>query len=116
MDDNLTLLGTLGKIKPVHFLVVAASGGTQVTTPQSNGEAEGYAASDGAANDGENSWKHRDYLVLETIQNARPDLIGYQEVLKFQAEFLRKNLKGYGFHGVGRDDGQEKGEYVFKII
>ncbi|MGB1520769.1 MAG: hypothetical protein ACPHDL_11630, partial [Limisphaerales bacterium] len=66
----------------------------------------------GAANDGENSWKHRDYLVLETIQNARPDLIGYQEVLKFQAEFLRKNLKGYGFHGVGRDDGQEKGEYV----
>ena len=66
----------------------------------------------GAANDGENSWKYRDYLVLETIQNARPDLIGYQEVLKFQAEFLQKNLKGYGFHGVGRDDGQEKGEYV----
>ena len=66
----------------------------------------------GAANDGENSWKHRDYLVLETVQNARPDLIGYQEVLKFQAEFLQKNLKGYGFHGVGRDDGQEKGEYV----
>ena len=23
----------------------------------------------GAANDGENSWKHRDYLVLETIEN-----------------------------------------------
>ena len=56
----------------------------------------------GAANDGENSWKHRDYLVLETIQNYNPDLIGYQEVLKFQVDFLKGNLKGYGFHGIGR--------------
>jgi endonuclease/exonuclease/phosphatase family metal-dependent hydrolase len=66
----------------------------------------------GAANDGENSWKHRDYLVLETIQNYGPDLIGYQEVLKFQVEFLKDNLEGYGFHGIGRDAGTEKGEYV----
>jgi endonuclease/exonuclease/phosphatase family metal-dependent hydrolase len=66
----------------------------------------------GAANDGENSWKHRDYLVLETIQNYGPDLIGYQEALKFQVDFLKQNLKGYGFHGIGRDKGTEEGEYV----
>jgi len=66
----------------------------------------------GAANDGENSWKHRDYLVLETINNYNPDLIGYQEALKFQVDILKSNLDGYGFHGVGRDAGTEKGEYV----
>ncbi|MBT5925753.1 MAG: endonuclease/exonuclease/phosphatase family protein [Verrucomicrobia bacterium] len=66
----------------------------------------------GAANDGENSWKFRDYLVIETIENYNPDLIGYQEALKFQVDYLKENLKGYGFHGIGRDAGTEKGEYV----
>ncbi len=66
----------------------------------------------GAANDGENSWKHREYLVLETIKNYDPDLIGYQEALKFQVDILKANLDGYGFHGIGRDAGTEKGEYV----
>lgn len=66
----------------------------------------------GAADDGKNSWRHRRYLVLETIQMFAPDLLGAQEVLGFQAEFLQQNLKGYGFHGVGRDDGKAKGEMV----
>lgn len=66
----------------------------------------------GSANDGENSWPNRDKLVLETIRNFDPDLLGGQEVLKFQADFLRDGLDGYGFHGVGRDDGGEKGEYA----
>ena len=66
----------------------------------------------GAADDGKNSWPHRRYLVLETIQMFGPDLLGAQEVLGFQVEFLQKNLKGYGFHGVGREDGKAKGEFV----
>lgn len=66
----------------------------------------------GAANDGTNSWPHRHNLVLETIQNFQPDLLGMQEVLKFQADFVRSGLPGYAFHGVGREDGAEKGEFV----
>ncbi len=66
----------------------------------------------GTANDGENSWPGRKDLVIETIHNYNPDLLGGQEVLKFQAEFLQENLKDYTFHGVGRDDGDEKGEYA----
>jgi len=66
----------------------------------------------GAANDGTNSWSPRRYLVLETIQLADPDLLGLQEVLGFQAEYLRENLPGYQFHGVGRENGKEQGEYV----
>jgi len=66
----------------------------------------------GAADDGENSWPHRRDLVLETIQVFDPDLLGLQEVLDFQAEFLKANLPEYEFHGVGREDGATKGEFV----
>lgn len=66
----------------------------------------------GTARDGENIWENRKDFVVETIKSFSPDLLGTQEVLKFQADHLKKNLKGYGFHGVGRDNGAEKGEYT----
>jgi len=34
----------------------------------------------GVANDGENHWDKRKELVLKTIQNFGPDLLGLQEV------------------------------------
>jgi endonuclease/exonuclease/phosphatase family metal-dependent hydrolase len=66
----------------------------------------------GTANDAENHWKNRSDLVAETIQMFDPDLLGTQEVLKFQADFLQQILPEYGFHGVGREDGLDQGEYV----
>ena len=66
----------------------------------------------GAANDGDNHWRHRANLVAETIEMFDPDLLGMQEVLKFQAEFVKEKFPEYGFHGVGRQDGTEEGEYV----
>ncbi|MFH1844231.1 MAG: endonuclease/exonuclease/phosphatase family protein [bacterium] len=55
--------------------------------------------------DGENAWAHRKPLVLGTIGAAAPDLLGVQECLPSQARFLRAWLEGYGFLGVGREDG-----------
>jgi len=66
----------------------------------------------GAADDGTNSWSYRREFVVETIRTFNPDLLGLQEVLEFQAEFLRTNLTDYAFHGVGREDGVRKGEFV----
>lgn len=66
----------------------------------------------GSADDGTNRWPHRKELVLDTIKVFDPDLLGLQEVLGFQADFLKENLMGYAFHGVGREDGMKKGEYV----
>lgn len=66
----------------------------------------------GTANDGENHWKKRSYLVAETIKMFDPDLLGTQEVLDFQTKFLQSELPGYGFHGVGRQDGSNSGEFV----
>ena len=96
----------------VSFLGMALSSDIQAGERNTPVKVMSFNIRYGAANDGENSWKHRDYLVLETIQNYGPDLIGYQEALKFQVDFLKQNLKGYGFHGIGRDKGTEEGEYV----
>ena len=64
----------------------------------------------GTANDGANHWKTRDQLVLKTIQDYQPDLLGTQETLKFQAEFLQKNLKGYAAIGRSRQTDPDQGE------
>ena len=66
----------------------------------------------GTAKDGENSWPHRELLVLETIRTFNPDLLGLQEVLKFQADILKDQLAEYDFYGVGRNDGAESGEFA----
>ncbi len=66
----------------------------------------------GTAKDGEHHWDHRRDFVLETIRAFNPDLLGTQETLKFQKDFLAQGLPEYATWGVGRDDGQEKGEMM----
>jgi endonuclease/exonuclease/phosphatase family metal-dependent hydrolase len=62
--------------------------------------------------DGINSWENRRKLVTLSLRNASPDFIGMQEVLERQAIYLKANLPGYEYVGVGRDDGKTGGEYV----
>lgn len=57
-----------------------------------------------------NTWGLRKRLLLDTIQNFNPDLLGTQEVVSSQYDYLRKRLKGYEAVGVGRDDGKRDGE------
>jgi endonuclease/exonuclease/phosphatase family metal-dependent hydrolase len=64
----------------------------------------------GTAGDGENAWPKRKGLVSETIEKFQPDLLGTQEVLAFQADYLSEHLSDHGFVGVGRDDGKRQGE------
>ena len=56
----------------------------------------------GSANDGEDHWKKRDWLVAKTVKQFNPDLMGTQETLKFQAEFLEEDLKEYTYFGRSR--------------
>ncbi|MFK7847313.1 MAG: endonuclease/exonuclease/phosphatase family protein [Rhodothermales bacterium] len=61
--------------------------------------------------DGEHAWPHRAGRVASTILFNNADLIGVQEALKEQMDTLLTLLPGYKWIGVGRDDGQEAGEY-----
>ena len=64
----------------------------------------------GTANDGINRWDVRKEFLIETIQAYSPDLLGTQETLASQRDYLYEKLHGYGVVGVGRDDGKLKGE------
>ena len=65
----------------------------------------------GTANDGDNHWLKRRDLVVETIQISAPDLLGVQESLKFQHEFIGERVPGYTFVGRGREKEPEAGEF-----
>jgi endonuclease/exonuclease/phosphatase family metal-dependent hydrolase len=57
-----------------------------------------------------NAWPNRAAIVCNFIRNEKPDIIGMQEVLQHQYEFLDSYLKDYGSVGVGRSDGSKVGE------
>lgn len=69
-------------------------------------------------NDGENSWPNRSERVKNFLWNETADIIGFQEVLHNEVLELDHALFNYNFSdrqykrvGVGREDGQNKGEY-----
>jgi len=57
----------------------------------------------GTANDGPNHWDERKDLVVNTIQEFTPDVIGTQECLDFQADYIVNELPEYRWFGVGRE-------------
>lgn len=66
----------------------------------------------GTAKDGVNHWDNRREFVVDTIKAYSPDLLGTQETLKFQRDYLAEHLPDYAVLGVGRDDGKDAGEMM----
>ena len=60
---------------------------------------------------GENSWNVRKDAMIELIHKHSPDILGIQEGLIHQVEFLDSKMSHHKYVGVGRDDGNKKGEY-----
>jgi len=60
---------------------------------------------------GENSWNVRKGAMIELIHKLSPDILGIQEGLIHQVEFLDSKMSDHKYVGVGRDDGKRKGEY-----
>lgn len=57
-----------------------------------------------------NAWPNRAGMVAGFIKTQVPDLLGMQEVLWHQYEYLNSALTGYGSFAAGRDDGIRGGE------
>ena len=66
----------------------------------------------GTAKDGDNHWDRRREFLVETIKAFRPDLLGTQETLGFQRDYLAEALPDFDVLGVGRTDGKEDGEMM----
>jgi endonuclease/exonuclease/phosphatase family metal-dependent hydrolase len=62
-------------------------------------------------NDGDNQWEKRKEFLTDQISFYAPDIFGIQEGLQHQVDFIDEQLAAYDFIGVGRDDGDKKGEY-----
>jgi len=61
-------------------------------------------------NDNENSWENRKNDVIKLIENYHPDVLGIQEGLHNQVEFINNHFENYHNIGKGRD-GENKGEF-----
>ena len=59
-----------------------------------------------------NGWAKRREGVYEMLKTERPVLMGVQECLVEQRHDILVNVPAYEAIGVGRDDGQEKGEMM----
>ncbi|MEZ4996023.1 MAG: endonuclease/exonuclease/phosphatase family protein [Bacteroidales bacterium] len=57
-----------------------------------------------------NAWPNRAPMVAVFIDEQIPDLLGMQEVLWHQYEYLHTVVPGYGSVAAGRDDGLQGGE------
>ena len=62
--------------------------------------------------DGENGWPNRRDAVVRMICEEQPAAIGLQEALTDQLQYLDSCLPQYRRIGVGRDDGEEAGEFM----
>ncbi|NJO92140.1 MAG: hypothetical protein HC831_26595 [Chloroflexia bacterium] len=62
-------------------------------------------------NDGENAWDNRKEELAGLINYYHPDLLGLQEVLPEQLNYLSRNLFGYSVVALGREPNNQ-GEAV----
>ena len=56
----------------------------------------------GTAKDGENAWEHRRDLLVQTLADYQPNVIGTQEGLDFQLAYITSKLPRYRHFGVSR--------------
>ncbi|PPK88798.1 endonuclease/exonuclease/phosphatase family metal-dependent hydrolase [Neolewinella xylanilytica] len=60
--------------------------------------------------DGSNRWENRRDLLVSQVLFHQPDILGTQEVLSNQLDFLDRELRNYEYVGIGREGGNE-GEF-----
>jgi endonuclease/exonuclease/phosphatase family metal-dependent hydrolase len=66
--------------------------------------------------DGINAWPQRRDGVVQVVRAFDPDLLGVQEALAAQVDFLHQALPEYTAVGVGRNDGRRAGEFALALF
>ncbi len=61
--------------------------------------------------DVKNSWSIRKKKVIQIFGQYEPSIMGVQEGLLNQVQYIDSCLANYDYVGVGRDDGKERGEF-----
>ncbi|WP_415580389.1 endonuclease/exonuclease/phosphatase family protein [Flavobacterium longum] len=61
--------------------------------------------------DGENNWEFRRDFLADQIRYNAPDFLGTQEGKAHQLQFIEKQLEGYAYIGISRDNSKTEGEF-----
>jgi endonuclease/exonuclease/phosphatase family metal-dependent hydrolase len=61
--------------------------------------------------DGDHAWPHRKQDVAALFRFHRASVFCVQEALPGQIDYLEEEFPGFYYEGVGRDDGNRKGEF-----
>jgi endonuclease/exonuclease/phosphatase family metal-dependent hydrolase len=69
-----------------------------------------------SAPDGDDSWVLRREATAAAIESLEADVVGLQEVLPDQLEYLRERFAQYEIVGAGRDDGVHAGEHSVVMV
>lgn len=97
-------MGHIGKILIFYVILICNCAG-QVAQPTL--DVMSFNIRYGTADDGDNSWQYRNKQLIELVERSSPDLIGFQEVLKFQLDELMVALPEYSMIGVSREGNWE---------
>ncbi|MEV6285344.1 endonuclease/exonuclease/phosphatase family protein [Kribbella sp. NPDC051770] len=69
-----------------------------------------------SAPDGDDSWPLRREATVAAIAALEADVVGLQEVLPDQLDYLRERFGGWEIVGAGRDDGLAAGEHSVVMV
>ena len=69
-----------------------------------------------SAPDGDDSWPVRREATAAAIEELAADVVGLQEVLPDQLDYLRERFGGWEIVGAGRDDGVSAGEHSVVMV
>ena len=69
-----------------------------------------------SAPDGDNAWPVRREATVSAIKALDAEVVGLQEVLPDQLDYLRDQFAGWQLVGAGRDDGVHAGEHSVVLI
>lgn len=61
--------------------------------------------------EGPDIWDNRKQDLVHLVSDTQPDILGVQEALLNQLEYIDRSFDNYYYVGQGRDDGKKSGEY-----
>jgi endonuclease/exonuclease/phosphatase family metal-dependent hydrolase len=99
-------------LKKIFLLLVLAAGFSAATAQQFTVASYNIRYANAGDKAHGNGWEQRCPVVCGLIRFHDFDLLGAQEVLHGQLQDMLQGLDGYGYTGVGRDDGKTQGEYA----
>lgn len=102
---SLSLRGPLSLVllvAPVSAILLAASLAPLAAQEPATLRVMSFNIRYGSAQDGDNHWDQRKQNLVTTIADFDPDLLGTQETLEFQADYIGEHLSGYTYFGRSR--------------